>query len=516
VPLFGVLSVRSACAVGCCVATLSCASSLLAQVSEEASAAHPLDGTAPRSEGQGAARSEQAPSAEREPAPHATPMPASDSPVLAGPSTPQGEADLAESQAPVERGVGSQVLASPLPAPGAPSEPQAPAREDAPKELDAATRAPADTPWYERLKLRGYTQFRYNRLPSFRANDELINLQGDRTIGGDNGFSIRRARVILYGDLHERVSIYLQSDFASTINDQIHTVLMRDWYTDLFLTKSKSLRIRLGQSKVPYGFENLQSSQNRLALDRSDATNSAVKDERDLGVFLYWAPPEIRERFKHLVAANLKGSGDYGVIALGVYNGQTANKPALSDDMHVVGRVTYPFKFGEQFFEMGAGGYYGKYLVSVQEGYTTPDGRNLVDARGIVSLVLYPQPFGFVAEATMGVGPSMGRPGEPDRDEVRSRKLYGGYAQIMFKIDEPFGTVSLIPFARATYYDGGKKFETNAPHYIVKELELGLEWQLLKALEVVLAYDMADRTAGKAPYRRERGHVTRVQVQVNY
>jgi hypothetical protein len=44
----------------------------------------------------------------------------------------------------------------------------------------------------------------------------------------------------------------------------------------------KEYRVRIGQSKVPYGFENLQSSQNRLTLDRNDALNSAVANERDL------------------------------------------------------------------------------------------------------------------------------------------------------------------------------------------------------------------------------------------
>lgn len=41
---------------------------------------------------------------------------------------------------------------------------------------------------------------------------------------------------------------------------------------------------------MPYGFENMQSSQNRLSLDRGDAMNSAVVGERDLGVFAYWIP----------------------------------------------------------------------------------------------------------------------------------------------------------------------------------------------------------------------------------
>jgi hypothetical protein len=75
-------------------------------------------------------------------------------------------------------------------------------------------------------------------------------------------------------------------------------------------------------SKVPFGFENLQSSQNRLTLDRNDALNSAVANERDLGAFFYWAPSKIRERFAMLVKDGYKGSGDYGVFAL--YNGQTS------------------------------------------------------------------------------------------------------------------------------------------------------------------------------------------------
>jgi hypothetical protein len=51
-----------------------------------------------------------------------------------------------------------------------------------------------------------------------------------------------------------------------------------------------------------------------LTLDRNDALNSAVANERDLG-FFYWAPSKIRERFAMLVKDGYKGSGDYGVFA---------------------------------------------------------------------------------------------------------------------------------------------------------------------------------------------------------
>lgn len=372
--------------------------------------------------------------------------------------------------------------------------------------------------WYERIAVRGYTQLRYNRLPSAVRNDDLINLQGDRSIGGGNGFFVRRARLILYGDLHDHVSIYFQPDFASTTAGQMHTLILRDWYADIFFDKQHRFRVRAGQSKVPYGFENLQSSQNRLALDRNDALNSAVKDERDLGLFFYWTPVLIQQRFRHLVQSGLKGSGDYGVIGLGVYNGQTANSPMRSDNLHTIARVSYPLKVGQQYVEIGGGGYYGRYVTPIADGAgfrAQGDDPSLIDARVHGSIIVYPQPFGFQAEATWGVGPQQGRVGQDDPNLIRSRPLYGAYAQLMYKVDGLLGTDAFIPFVRGTWYDGGKKFVTNAPHYQVKELELGIEWQIFRNLEVVLAYDIVERTSDLPPYNLESGHVTRIQVQVN-
>lgn len=380
-------------------------------------------------------------------------------------------------------------------------------------------RAASESPgWFQRLQLRGYTQIRYNRLPSLRPNDQLVNAQGDRSIGGGNGLLIRRARLVLFGDVHDRVSIYLQPDFASVMGEQFHVAILRDWYADISLDRAKELRIRVGQSKVPYGFENLQSSQNRLPIDRNDALNSAVRDERDLGLFLYWAPSEMRARFRHLVSSGLKGSGDYGVVGIGVFNGQTANQPARVDNLHVIGRVSVPFLVGDQFFEIGGGGYHGKYQIKTLDqptmSYTVAGGSPLLlDARAFGSFVMYPQPLGLVVEYTLGVGPQQGR---DDPSVIDARFLQGGYAQLMLKLDGPFGSAAMIPYARGTYYDGGKKFMTNAPRYLVRELEVGVEWQVIPALELVGAYQLSDRSSDVFPHRQEAGHVTRVQVQFNY
>jgi Phosphate-selective porin O and P len=415
------------------------------------------------------------------------------------------------------------VAVSWLLAPVAQAAPDAPDAGATAPPVEAAPQRPAepkaDPKWYDLLRIRGYTQFRYDNLPSFDVNPDLVNAQGDRYIGNEAGFGIRRARLIVFGDVHPSVAIYLQADFASVVSDTYHVGQLRDLYTDVFLVPGKQLRLRIGQSKVPYGFENLQSSQNRLALDRADPLNSALKDERDLGVFAYWEPAETRKMFKRLVDDNLKGSGDYGVLGFGVYNGQTANRPDFNGNFHVVARASYPIEIGSQILEVGAAAYTGKFRVSLDETDegttpTTPDpDGDLLDQRAEASVALYPQPFGFQAEYNIGRGPSQG-PNDPTR--IESRPLSGGYVQAMYKFDDVAGTVSLIPYVRAQMYNGGKKFETNAPYYEIKEVEFGAEWQFIKPFEVTLAYAIADRTSSSYPYTQEQGQLLRVQAQVNY
>ena len=151
--------------------------------------------------------------------------------------------------------------------------------------------------WYDKIQVRGYVQIRYNRL--FETNPELKSDQGDKSIGNFGGFFIRRNRLILSGQLSDHVYFYIQPDFASSVSTTaLHFAQIRDAYFDVSLDKNKAFRFRIGQSKVPYGFENMQSSQNRLPLDRNDALNSAVSNERDLGVFFYFTPKKVRE-FRH-------------------------------------------------------------------------------------------------------------------------------------------------------------------------------------------------------------------------
>lgn len=355
--------------------------------------------------------------------------------------------------------------------------------------------------WYDRLNLRGYTQLRYNRLGE--TNPELRNDQGDKSIGSPGGIFARRARIVVHGDLVWFFSLYLQPDFAAAIQDSLNIAQMRDWYGDIYLEKQKRFRFRVGQQKVPYGFELMQSSSNRLPFDRSDGLNSAFVNERDLGVFFMFETPEVRQRFKRLVDSGLKGSGDFGMTAVGISNGQPLNTRERNDNKHFFGRVTYPFDVGSQTLEIGGGGYTGRYVPSVGEGFSTP--KEVADYRVHGTFVLYPQPFGVQVEYNVGFGPEL------VGDRIEKRPLDGGYAMAMWRQKTSIGIVT--PYARVHRYDGGKKFEQNAPRHEVRELNLGVEWQIRRWVELTTELMASERTvAGK----REEGRLIRLQLQFNY
>ena len=356
--------------------------------------------------------------------------------------------------------------------------------------------------WYERIHIRGYTQLRYNGIGA--SNPDLKSDQGDKSVGGEPSFFIRRARLILFGDLASWMSIYLQPDFASAIGESLNVGQLRDWYTDIFLDARREFRFRVGQSKVPYGFELMQSSQNRAPLDRTDAMNSAFQNERDIGAHFMFAPQSTRALFKTLVDSGLKGSGDYGMVSVGVINGQPLNTREKNVNKHFVARVTHPFKIGSQIIELAAGGYTGLFVPTKGEGIAGP--KQIRDLRMHATFVLYPQPIGLQAEYNAGVGPEL------EGKTITERPLDGGYVMAMARFPtENWGV--FLPYVRLHRYDGGKKFETNAPRHEVREINAGLEWQLKKWLEITSELMASDRTVNG---HREEGRLLRLQLQLNY
>jgi len=376
--------------------------------------------------------------------------------------------------------------------------------------------------WYDRISLRGYAQIRYNGL--FSTNDKVSCEQCDRSWGttstapdaqANNGLFIRRARLVFSGQVHPNVFFYFQPDFASSPASGINNfVQIRDLYFDLSFDKKKEYRVRIGQSKIPYGFENMQSSSQRLTLDRADAINSSILNERDLGIFFYWAPAEIRQRFEMLVKDGYKGSGDFGVFALGVYNGQIANKLDGNRDLNVVARVTYPFVIGSQIIEPGIQAYTGKWAFTgeVSSGVIVNDPQYVKDQRVGATFVLYPRPFGIQTEYNIGTGPRY----NTLTNTIDQTDLNGGYVLLNYKWD--IKKQRIYPFAKFQYYDGGKKYEKDARSYVVRDYEFGVEWQPIKAFELTAEYVVADRTFEDSalPINRQQGNVLRLQAQFNF
>jgi hypothetical protein len=368
--------------------------------------------------------------------------------------------------------------------------------------------------WFESISLRGYVQVRYNRL--LETNPQLKCEQCDRSWGDNGGIFIRRARLVFSGQIHERVYFYFQPDFASAPSTSAQNFAqIRDAYFDLGIDRKNEFRVRLGQSKIPYGFENMQSSQNRLPLDRADGTNSAIANERDLGAFFYWAPEKIRKRFSSLVSDGFKGSGDYGVFAFGVYNGQTANKPEQNNELHVVSRLSYPFEIGGQIIEPGIQAYTGHYKFptdQVSSKTKIKDDRNYLDQRVAGTFVLYPKPFGIQAEYNIGKGPEY----STLTDSIETKKLKGGYATFSYMLKAK--NQIIFPFFRMQYYSGGKKHELDARSYDVNEYEIGLEWQPVRFFELVAMYTISKRRFEDYAKQNntQEGRLLRLQAQLNF
>jgi hypothetical protein len=407
-------------------------------------------------------------------------------------------------------------------APAPPTLTTQPIQQPAPQ---LAAAPPQREQWYDKLRLRGYTQLRVNQITTGDA-DALPGVSRLRSIhdsglNGDSNFTFRRMRLVLQGDVSDHVSLYFQPDFAAAVSNQSvgerreGTVSLRDMYADVFPFDDKSFRIRLGQSKVPYGWENMQSSSNRLALDRTDAINTAAAGERDLGIVAYYTPPKVQAIWDRLENDGHKLFGNYGAFGLGVFNGQGLNRTEIDNDLMTVALATWPFELdglglNGQVFEIGGSVMRNTIRPEVRTGGVSAVG--FKDNRLNVHAILYPQPFGVQAEWNWGTGPEF----VPTTGQIEERPVNGGYVQLIGKIDNsPIGRIH--PFARWQYYRGGFKAAINAPRLETEELELGFEFQLDPSLEITTTYGWASRKeADERRLGQAEGQVLRIQAQWNY
>ncbi|MEX5214402.1 MAG: OprO/OprP family phosphate-selective porin [Nitrospiraceae bacterium] len=336
--------------------------------------------------------------------------------------------------------------------------------------------------WYERIRLNGYSQFKYN----LGATSPLFDLPLNDSFGDQqpNEFYVRRLRLVFQGQVSERVAFFMQ--FALEGEQQrLSNREMIDNFMDFYLTKDRVHRFRAGLHRVPNAFDTYRSSTNRQEQDRHESIQSGAPGERDLGIAYYWSPKTAQERFAELAAYH-NGPGDYGVFGLMVYNGQGRNQFDLNKSNHIGAKLTYPFQFRNgRLMETGILGYHGIFAVqgASQPNVVSPARcHNLLDSEGgcdvkdqRVTAYLWtpPQPWGFLGEFTIGRGPKRNE----QTNFIDETQIIGGYVQVYYTWR--YSDVGMLtPYVRWGTYSGGFKSLNGAPDGQTQTWNLGLTWDV--------------------------------------
>jgi hypothetical protein len=329
----------------------------------------------------------------------------------------------------------------------------------------AAEAKPPKPKWSDTIKLSGYTQARWLYYPD--------------ADGKDNEFLVRRARIKLGAQPTPRSEVELQLDLGEG------DVTVKDAWVQYDLTPKGDLRVRAGQQKVPFGFETPQSSGSRVPLERNWVSRRFVDGERDTGVTLYWTDRADAERFEQIKKESW-GEGDYGNVALGVFNGQGIGPDAaeVNSDKHVAVRLAKPFNVGSHLMEAGASYYGGKYHSSAGAGADFSE--------HLFGLHAYfpPKPVGLQAEWFDG--------------ETEGADLDGWYAMGLWRPTEQG-----VAFVRYDEYNGPRKGKGLGNVYDRDRWSVGYAHMLDEKTEVTAEYDFQDTPSG-------RDDTFGLQLQVSY
>jgi len=332
-----------------------------------------------------------------------------------------------------------------------------PARPTAP----AAPAAPKRKPWYETVKIGGYTQARalyYEDYPNPEATR------------GSSEFAVARARVVLSFRPTEATDSYFHLDFGrgeATVKDA--------WVQRLFGDDYR-WRVRLGQQKPPFGFETPQSDSDRLPFERTNLATFHFPGNRDTGLVLYYTRPEDAALFE--AGRKVFGAGDYGNFALGFFNGQGAAYRTLDNgskayegaetnsNKHVLLRAAKPFALGREgrYAEAGISYWHGRYFSRKAD-------REFTDRLLALHAYLSPSPWGLQAEYYVG--------------KTEGADLDGWYGMALLRT----GSRGLL-FARYEDYDGPRKGKGLGNTADRQRWSLGYAHDLDERTRLTLEYDL--------------------------
>jgi hypothetical protein len=298
-------------------------------------------------------------------------------------------------------------------------------------------------------KLDGYVQFRY---------------EDDDATAGKEQFVVRRARFNVRGPANDRVSyrVEFQLDAKESGKGRGSKVQLRTAYADYTVPKG---RIRVGQAKIPWGYELLESVPKLWTSERAVFMDRLFPNQRDIGV--QWS---------------YRRSSNAPQLDLGIFNGTGINANDNNDRKNVMARVDFPVANGT----VALSSYVGK------------DGDGLAatdqDRHGVSAQLAW-RKAEFMGEFVTG--------------KDRGHDVRGWYAQIGHPLA---GDRPNLLFAKFDTYDENR----DASNDLFKRWSLGYWYQLDSATRLTLVHERREPEPGFSEITKWDGDATYLQLQVQY
>ena len=353
-----------------------------------------------------------------------------------------------------------------------------------------AAAKPAASSWADKVKVSGYVQGRY----------ENYSDTGGATSGAANNISnkiyLRRLRPTITAQVNDRTGVTVQLD---TVEQSLKTydkdsnkywssadksgqwkMQLVDGFLTHKLTPDGNFALYLGQRSVPFGFDTPRSSSKILALERIEILRRMIPDEADTGAWVQYSPADKRAMMAKM-GNELLTEGDFGMLSVGVYDGQGRNQSAQTGTKHISARFNYPFMIGSRYAEAGASWFNGKFMNDIANSKLVTN-----DTLHGAHFVLPAQPFGVEAEYYKG--------------ETGGKDVDGWGLQAMYKDRN-----NDIFFVRHDVYNGMMKQIVSTP--VLNDFRrnsFGVAREINGGMRLTLEYDKADRrTAAGGPMNKE-------------
>ena len=343
---------------------------------------------------------------------------------------------------------------------------------------------PAAASWADKVKVGGYVQGRFENYSD--TNASAIS----------NKIYLRRLRPTITAHVNDRTGVTIQLDtveqsskvwdkdagkyWSSADKAGQWKMQLVDGFLSHKLTPDGNLALYLWQRSVPFGFDTPRSSSKILALERIEILRRMIPDEADTGVWLQYSPEDKRAMMNKM-GSDLLTEGDFGMLSVGVYNGQGRNQSAQTGTKHVSARFNYPFMIGDRYAEAGVSWFKGDFMNDIINTKLVTN-----DTLHGAHFVLPAQPLGIEAEYYKG------ETGGADVDGWGVQATYKDRNKDYF-------------FVRRDEYNGMMKQILSAPTLNdFRRNTFGIAREMDGGMRLTLEYDKTERqTATGGPFNKE-------------